>query len=182
MNPIKLSEINDKTLVVCVLGSCSVWDFCDETNKDETLARATASQEKDLALYQEYTAKYDNKPEAGEDRQNYWAGRYEAEKDKKYIITTYGEFEAAHRKNALSGPIYEITEERYWEMLEILPPMKWRTVEGVEMFLMREFNSGTFTNQFAKANGKFYEKTVDAYDESTWILQLLKDNHEIKEL
>ena len=45
-------------------------------------------------------------------------------------------------------PIREITEARYWEMLEVLPPCKWRHSAGGESFHVSEYMSGNFVNWF----------------------------------
>ena len=175
-------RITDESLCVAVRGACSVWDFCKEENKDEVLKKAQTSLDADLKMYQEYATKYDNQPDAEEDRKTYWAERYEAEKDKKYEVIKFGDFLKAERETMLAGPIEEITEDKFFERLEVLPPLHWCTVEGVEMFCIMEMISGSYTEQCAKANGKFYSKTVDSRDKSTWILELLKNNHEIKPL
>ena len=50
-----------------------------------------------------------------------------------------------------------ITEERYMEMLEVLPPKNWRTVGGVELFQLSEHTSGLYTAHFAAFQGYHYE-------------------------
>lgn len=43
------------------------------------------------------------------------------------------------------GPIQEITRARFWEMLEVLPPMRWKHGDGWQTFYMSEFTSGNVT-------------------------------------
>ncbi len=72
-----------------------------------------------------------------------------------------------YRKEAdqviLTEPI-EITEEVYYEMLEILPPLCY-TGNG---FLMSEFQTESYTDQFFKRDGKFYMAVVDYRRKETW--------------
>lgn len=73
----------------------------------------------------------------------------------------------------LSKPLIEITKDRYYDMLGVLPPKKWETNNGVESFCLAEMEEGSFCNQFATKDGKYYEKTVDIFDKSTWIHNML---------
>jgi hypothetical protein len=52
----------------------------------------------------------------------------------------------------------EITEEEWYEKLEVLPPEKWETVRGVNIFRMCEYLTGNITAHFAKLNGKFFTR------------------------
>lgn len=58
----------------------------------------------------------------------------------------------------------EITEEVYDEMLEVLPPLCF-TGNG---FLMSEFQTESYTDQFFHKNGKFYMAVVDYKRKETW--------------
>jgi hypothetical protein len=49
----------------------------------------------------------------------------------------------------------EIEEEQWMDALEVLPPEKWRTVAGVEIFRMCEYLTGTITAHYARI-GKHY--------------------------
>jgi len=62
----------------------------------------------------------------------------------------------------------EITEEEWYENLEVLPPEKWETVRGVNIFRMCEYLTGNITAHFAKLNGKFFSRncsTRETYEE-----------------
>lgn len=100
----------------------------------------------------------------------------EAEKKRgQYVGMTFDEFRQKERKKLLSLPLHEITEERFHEMLDVLPPIKWTRRDGVEMFCMSEMFTGTYSDQYAHDHntGKFYCKLVDVCDPSTWINTLL---------
>lgn len=90
----------------------------------------------------------------------------------EYRPMTYSEFAAAKRRHYLApeeNPLTEITEGRYFEMLEVLPPMHWEHADGVERFLMSEMLDGSITEQFARQNGRFWTRRADARDRETWI-------------
>ena len=53
---------------------------------------------------------------------------------------TYEAYKAAERTWCLSGPLEEITEDKYREAFEQLPPEQFGFAGGLESFLM----SGTF--------------------------------------
>jgi hypothetical protein len=62
----------------------------------------------------------------------------------------------------------EITEDEWYENLEVLPPEKWETVRGVNIFRMSEYLTGNITAHFAKLNGKFFTRncsTRETYED-----------------
>jgi len=62
----------------------------------------------------------------------------------------------------------EITEKEWFENLEVLPPEKWETVRGVNIFRMREYLTGNITAHFANLHGKFFSRncsTRETYEE-----------------
>ncbi len=90
-----------------------------------------------------------------------------------YKVMTFAEYQELKREKYISMPLNEISEERYEEMLDVLPPLQYGQNEGLESFFCREYYEGTYTNQYAKHNGKFYQKLVDITDSSTWIHNFL---------
>lgn len=56
----------------------------------------------------------------------------------------------------LIGQFTEISEEDYDEALECLPPQKWETVDGVNIFRMSEYTTGNITCHYTRYNGKHY--------------------------
>lgn len=90
---------------------------------------------------------------------------------REYLIMTYGEYLQAQGNKYRSAPIYEIDDERYYEMLNVLPPMNWGTHNGYDSFFMSEFITSSWTKQFVDTGyGCYYEKTVDYKDKSTWFV------------
>ena len=93
-------------------------------------------------------------------------------KKREYKVITWNEYEALKRKRYIDdGEIKEVTEEQFNDALDVLPPLKWCTIDGIEMFCISEMTDGTYTSQYAhdKHNGKYYCATVDVMDKSTWI-------------
>lgn len=50
----------------------------------------------------------------------------------------------------------EISEDAYYEALEVLPPKNWVNFKGGSIFASIEHNEGYYTNHYVKYNGKFY--------------------------
>jgi hypothetical protein len=86
----------------------------------------------------------------------------------KYEVMHFDEF-LKRKADRLLTPIEEISEENYYYALEVLPPMNWGVHNGISSFFMSEFTDGNYTSQYAKRGGKYYCKTVNYYDKSTWI-------------
>jgi hypothetical protein len=55
-----------------------------------------------------------------------------------------------------SGPV-EISAERFNEMLNILPPMKWRGSRGQQTFMMCEFTYADITTIFCCLGERYFE-------------------------
>ena len=70
-------------------------------------------------------------------------------------------------EKAYIKPWTEITEDQWTDALEVLPPQKWRTVDGVELFRMSEYTTGNITAHYARAGGRYFtanRRTSDAYE------------------
>ena len=63
--------------------------------------------------------------------------------------------ETARREKYLSDWT-EIDEEQWMNALEVLPPEKWRTVAGVEIFRMCEYLTGTITAHYARLGERYF--------------------------
>ena len=64
-------------------------------------------------------------------------------------------------------PWKEITEDQYHYALEVLPPEKWQTVDGVNIFRMSEYTIGNITAHYAFYNKRYFtadRRTSDKYD------------------
>lgn len=100
---------------------------------------------------------------------DYWMKRAEREKNAHYNVMTYDEFIKRQLEYFVGRPVEETTKEDFYAHLDMLPPMYWTTINGVEMFCMSEFYASVYTSQYARIGDKYYTAFVDAYDKSTWI-------------
>jgi len=57
-------------------------------------------------------------------------------------------------------PWKEIDEETWWDALEVLPPEKWQTVGGVELFRMMEYLTGSITAHYARLGSRYFTKNA----------------------
>lgn len=51
----------------------------------------------------------------------------------------------------------EVTEERFFDALECLPPKRWHTHRGIELFFMCEAYTGTLYTCYARVNKSHYK-------------------------
>lgn len=54
-------------------------------------------------------------------------------------------------------PWEEINSGEFFEMLNCLPPEKWETIRGVEIFRIREYYTGNITTHFAALNKRYFK-------------------------
>ena len=65
-------------------------------------------------------------------------------------------------------PWKEITEKDYDYYLEVLPPEKWLTVDGVSIFRIMERTIGNITRHCAKYKNRYFtaeRRTTDSYED-----------------
>ena len=93
------------------------------------------------------------------------------EGEEKFIIIEYVDMmkmipEAQDK--TLLGVGQEITEEIWCDALNCLPPEKWKTVNGVEIFRLCEYYTDNITTHYASLRGRFFKamrRTSDSYAE-----------------
>ncbi|EDW9825518.1 hypothetical protein GTR05_004746 [Salmonella enterica] len=54
-------------------------------------------------------------------------------------------------------PVTEITEERFTDMLEVLPPLDWQGTPDSQSFKMMEMYSGNITDIFAQVGPRYFQ-------------------------
>jgi hypothetical protein len=54
-------------------------------------------------------------------------------------------------------PWVEITSNEWYEALNCLPPEKWLTVKGVNIFRMSEYYTGNITTHYARLGEKYFK-------------------------
>ncbi len=80
----------------------------------------------------------------------------------------YEHFGAAQARTGYAGittnPAVETTEEAFWYFLEVMWPRDWRTVGGIERFMVDECvthqPSGAVYSQFARIGQRYFQKYV----------------------
>ncbi len=72
----------------------------------------------------------------------------------------FEQIEAAQRA-AFVRPVSESTKDEFWHMLEVLPPLGWKTAKGVESFKMCEMTTGTLTNIYARCGDRYFKLCDD---------------------
>ena len=145
----------------------TVYDFLgDGESEQELLQRAYNSNARNMAHYEAIIAE---KPESNSD--GFFTKQLENAKKREYKVVTWNEYITLKRKRYIdNGEIKEVTEEQFNDALDVLPPLKWCTIDGIEMFCISEMTDGTYTAQYARTpDGKYYCATVDVMDKSTWI-------------
>ena len=154
---------NNIELCIADINHMSIYSFSNSIEgAKEKLQQALDQQIKSINTWSGHCEKY---PDT-ESFKNYLT---EAQ-NKKYEIMTYKEYEQLEKDYYLNKPLTEITEDEFHEMLNVLPPLKWCTKNNIEMFCMSEMLTGSFTSQYLhdRDNNKFYHKTVDILDSTTW--------------
>lgn len=70
-------------------------------------------------------------------------------------IMTAEEFALLQESVSCTDPV-EITAEKFDEMLNVLPPMKWCRGESAESFMMSEFMTGRITGIYCRLGGRYF--------------------------
>lgn len=144
------------------LSNLRVYDFLqDNETEQELLKRANSYKQENIESWDKNRKQYPCK-----EYEDYYKKAIKSD----YKVITWNELKQLERQKYIDkNPLSEITKNKYNEMLDVLPPLKWCNIDNVEMFCMREMYTGTYTNQYAKHDDKYYSKMVDVSDESTWI-------------
>jgi hypothetical protein len=80
--------------------------------------------------------------------------------DKRYpgaILISFEDAIAEIEALAQKKYITEVDEERFMDMLEILPPMNWKQTTEGEVFMMCEMNYSHYTNIFCQIKDRYFE-------------------------
>jgi len=92
---------------------------------------------------------------------------------RSYEPMRYEDYKAKEREFYLSRPEEPILERTFVEMLGVLPPERYENKGDFESFLMSEYWSGPYTQQYVRRgageDAKYWTKLVDATDRKTWM-------------
>jgi hypothetical protein len=94
--------------------------------------------------------------------------QYEAERGFKVRVIDDQEFDqmlAEHSKTLKTEP-KEISEDDWYEALECLPPSRWHTHRGVNLFHVCEAITLNLVNWYARIDGRFYHFVDEAQTSS----------------
>lgn len=83
----------------------------------------------------------------------------EANSDQGAYVVSVGEFDklnSSYLESLIESP-KEIDEERFNWLLECMPPCRWKTIRGVEMFHMCERYTANIVTWVAASDGVFFE-------------------------
>lgn len=154
---------------LCVVNTheMRVWTICTP----ETAAQELENAER---LAAEYIARMEDLNQRYPDH-HVFRSMLDNARNARYSLMTFDEFLALEREKLLGGAPEEIDEETFENQLDVLPPLNWCTIDGVEMFCMSEMYTGSYTAQYAhdRKTGKYWSKMVDALDPETWIHKAL---------
>ena len=126
--------MNNNELCIVDVVNFSVYTFTD--NQEEAgrkLQKAIRTNNEDIETWENHCKNYP-------DIDSFKACLKQAQ-NKKYEIMTLKNF-CKSKDYYINQPLTEITAEKYEEMLNILPPIKWCTINNIEMFCMSEFLTG----------------------------------------
>lgn len=152
-----------------------VYDFAkDNESAEELLARANEYKATRIKETKE-NLKYINENCPDNNNDSFFNKLHEDALKVNYQVMTFDEYRQMKREKYLSDDLQEITQEEWDDKLDVLPPLYWCTIDGVNEFCMREMYDDTFTTQYARYNGKYYSKMVDVTDKSTWIHNYKKE-------
>ena len=159
-----------KEYCIIEVNTMSLYSYMKEADEETAKSKLTDAynrKEEDTQTWAKNCELYPNTPAF----ENY----LKEAQNKEYIIMTWDEYEESQKTYWINKPVTEITKENFHEMLNVLPPIKWCTIDNVEMFCMSEFLTGVYTSQYAhdKKNDKYYHKTVSVFDQKTWIHNFL---------
>lgn len=78
-------------------------------------------------------------------------------------------FSAEIEAEYVDEPISEITSERFFDMLNCMPPCDWTKAGGVERFNQSEMTYGCVTVQAAAFGDRYFSKYVRRGDHATYM-------------
>lgn len=162
------SNNNEKWIINVT--NVTAWNFTESDEEASRILESAIQYEKESAeLCDRHAADY---PE----RADYWRIQAEKHRTAKFEIMSFDKFRAMQREKLLAGEPIEVTAEAWNDALDVLPPAKWTTVDGVEEFCMSERYTASYTTQYAHdhTTGKYFSKMVDMLDPSTWIHNYLR--------
>ena len=171
------TKITDETLVVSYANKLGLFNFVN-FDRDETaeqcLARAVQFSKEGA---EQCRRNLDSILAGSKDPKQieYWKERIASYEDDKPIVEKWGDYKKRERAELLKGDPKEITEKRWWEMFEVLPPCGLVMNSRYTMFYISEAYSGLYHDCYLwdKTTGKYWSKMCDISDRSTFLDSIL---------
>ena len=111
-------------------------------------------------------------------RANLTLDEYKKEKGNENLVALeWDEYETKYLNpwhDSLKTDWQEITKDRYWEMLEVLPPVRWHKFTGGDFFFISEATTGSLHSHFCQYHGRYYERMADIRDSYDQIMASIK--------
>lgn len=102
---------------------------------------------------------------------------YQKSKGEKFRLISEGEhdeFQRIYRKSLISE-FTEITEDKYYEMMNVLPPTRCHNYRGAEIFFVSECYTLDLYSCFIMANDKYYSALRPIGEPSEELTAFLRD-------
>ena len=121
-----MDKMEHEELVIADLNTLNVFKFVDTKSDGQA----------ELLQAQEYLANQAKSLKAliadcqRPDFRKQWEESLQTIRETEYRIVPIKDFYAAERKKMLSDPLKRITEEQYWDALEVLPPLHHERLDG----------------------------------------------------
>ncbi len=97
---------------------------------------------------------------------------------KHFVINTLDvSLDWTYDKVDFSVDIIVVNKDKYWEMLEVLPPLRMFEVKEVEGFLMSEYETGCITSCYCSYKNSYYHLFVKNSDSSEKIANRVVSAH-----
>ena len=75
----------------------------------------------------------------------------------------------------LRKPFVEVTEERFWDILECLPPMRWNKLGTIEFFFISEAYTGPLHACLVRKGDKYYEALREKFISKEDLLKQIEE-------
>lgn len=102
---------------------------------------------------------------------------YQKSKGEKFRLISEGEHDELQRiyRKSLISDFTEITEDRYYEMMNVLPPTRFHNYRGAEIFFVGECYTLDLYSCFIMANDKYYSALRPIGEPSEELTAFLRD-------
>lgn len=103
--------------------------------------------------------------------------QYQKSKGEKFRLISEGEHDELQKiyRKSLIAEFSEITEDKYYEMMNVLPPTRFHNYRGAEIFFVSECCTLNLYSCFIMANDKYYSALRPIGEPSEGLTAFLRD-------